>query len=178
MSRIFLSHSSKDNFEAIALRDWLASEGWNDVFLDLDPERGIAAGERWERALHAAASRCEAVIFLVSGNWLASGWCLKEYALARGLNKKLFAALIDPTKTIGSLPEELTGVWQIVDVVHGQDLRLFRRKAPGSYEERHVGYSPVRAAAAEARAGEGGARRKVFRLAAGRGAGPCALPRP
>jgi hypothetical protein len=108
MSRIFLSHSSNDNFEAIALRDWLASEGWQDVFLDLDPERGIAAGQRWERALHDAASRCEAVIFLVSTNWLGSGWCTKEYALARGLNKKLFAALTDPTRTIGSLPQELT----------------------------------------------------------------------
>jgi hypothetical protein len=141
MSRIFLSHSSNDNFEAIALRDWLASEGWKDVFLDLDPERGIAAGQRWERALHDAASRCEAVIFLVSGNWLGSGWCTKEYALARGLNKKLFAALIDPTRTIASLPEELTGVWQIVDLVHGQDLRLFPTQLPRSYEERHIGYS-------------------------------------
>src|SRR5277367_283739 len=141
MSRIFLSHSSNDNFEAIALRDWLASEGWQDVFLDLDPERGIAAGQRWERALHDAASRCEAVIFLVSANWLGSGWCTKEYALARGLNKKLFAALTDPTRTIGSLPEELTGVWQIVDLVHGQDLRLFPAQMPGSVEERHIGYS-------------------------------------
>jgi hypothetical protein len=51
--------------------------------------------------LHDAASRCEAVIFLVSANWLGSGWCTKEYALARGLNKKLFAALTDPTMTIG-----------------------------------------------------------------------------
>ena len=110
MSRIFLSHSSHDNFEAVALRDWLASEGWNDVFLDLDPDRGIAAGERWERALHAAATRCEAVVFLVSANWLASGWCRKEYELARGLNKKLFAALIDPSKSIADLPPELTGV--------------------------------------------------------------------
>ena len=81
MSRIFLSHSSKDNFEAVALRDWLAVQGWNDVFLDLDSERGIAAGERWERALHEAANRCEVVIFLVSANSLASGWCLKEYVL-------------------------------------------------------------------------------------------------
>ena len=141
MSRIFLSHSSKDNFEAIALSDWLASEGWSDVFLDLDPERGIAAGERWERALHAAANRCQGVIFLVSGNWLASGWCLKEYALARGLNKKLFATLIDPSITIASLPTELSGVWQIVDLARGQDLRLFRTQAPGSDDERHVGYS-------------------------------------
>jgi hypothetical protein len=58
----FLSDSSKDEFEAIALRNWLASEGWNDVFLDLDPERGIPPWERWERALHPATNRCEAVI--------------------------------------------------------------------------------------------------------------------
>jgi Novel STAND NTPase 1 len=81
------------------------------------------------------------VIFLVSTNWLGSGWCTKEYALARGLNKKLFAALTDPTRTIGSLPQELTGVWQIVDLVHGQDLRLFPAQPPGSNEERHIGYS-------------------------------------
>ena len=50
MARIFLSHSSANNDKAVALRDWLVGEGWDDVFLDLDPERGIAAGERWERS--------------------------------------------------------------------------------------------------------------------------------
>jgi hypothetical protein len=52
LARIFLSHSSANNAEAIALRDWLIGEGWDDLFLDLDPTRGIAAGERWERKLH------------------------------------------------------------------------------------------------------------------------------
>jgi TIR domain len=75
VSRIFLSHSSTDNAHAIALRDWLVAEGWNDLFLDLDPERGIAAGERWERALNEAARRCEAVLFLISKAWLISRWC-------------------------------------------------------------------------------------------------------
>jgi hypothetical protein len=32
MARIFISHSSVNNAEAIALRDWLAGEGWDDVF--------------------------------------------------------------------------------------------------------------------------------------------------
>ena len=45
MSRIFLSHSSDDNPAALALRDWAKGEGWHDVFLDLDPERGIKAEE-------------------------------------------------------------------------------------------------------------------------------------
>ena len=75
MSRIFLSHSSKNNAEAVALRDWLATNGWKDeIFLDLDPQRGIAAGARWERSLNQAALRCEAVLFLVSEAWLGAGW--------------------------------------------------------------------------------------------------------
>jgi len=141
LSRIFLSHSSKNNFEAIALRDWLASEGWNDVFLDLDPDRGIAAAERWERALYKAADTCEAVIFLVSENWLASDWCRKEYMLARGLNKKLFSVIIDPTRTIGSLPDTFKGVWQVVDLAGGQDHVVFATQLPGSHIEGHVTYS-------------------------------------
>ncbi len=141
MSRVFLSHSSKDNFEAIAICDWLAAEGWNDVFLDLDPEGGIAAGERWERALHEASTRCEAVIFLVSANWLASGWCLKEYALARGLNKKLFAVMIDPGKTLADLPPELRGTWQVIDLTGGQDMQVLRVPLPGSHEEKHVTFA-------------------------------------
>ena len=141
MSRIFLSHSSSDNFEAKALHDWLASEGWRDVFLDLDPVRGIEAGQRWERRLHEAASRCEAVVFLVSSNWLASDWCLKEYTVARRLNKKLFAVLVDPAKKIKDLPAALTDTWQVIDLAGGQDMQLFRAVLPGSHEEKHVGFS-------------------------------------
>ncbi len=141
MSRIFLSHSSKDNFAAVALGKWLRAEGWDDVFLDVDPERGIAAGERWERKLHEAATRCEAVVFLISADWLASGWCLKEYTLARGLNKKLFAVLIDPGKTIADLPPELTGAWQVVDLAHRQDMVILRVASQDSHEEQHVAFS-------------------------------------
>jgi len=65
VSRIFLSHSSTNNADAVALRDWLANNGWKDeVFLDLDPQRGIAAGERWERALHEAALRMGINLFV------------------------------------------------------------------------------------------------------------------
>ena len=83
MSRIFLSHSSKDNFAAVAVCDWLKAEGWEDVFLDVDPKEGIHPGERWERALYTQASDCEAVLFLVSRNWLASEWCRREHDLAQ-----------------------------------------------------------------------------------------------
>ena len=52
MARLFISHSSRNNDKAIEVRDWLAKNGWDDVFLDLDPERGIVAGQRWKDALH------------------------------------------------------------------------------------------------------------------------------
>lgn len=51
MARIFISHSSKNNDRAIELRDWLQENGWTDIFLDLDPERGIAAGQRAVRVI-------------------------------------------------------------------------------------------------------------------------------
>ena len=57
MSRIFLSHSSVDELEAIALQQWMATNGWEDVFLDIDPQRGLAAGERWQEALRRAGGR-------------------------------------------------------------------------------------------------------------------------
>jgi hypothetical protein len=143
VSQIFISHSSRDNFVAKALADWLRSEGFDDLFLDLDPERGIAAGERWERALNQAALRCEAVVFLVSKAWLDSRWCWKEYSLARGKNKSLFAALIDDQLKIGDLPQELTGTWQIVDLVHGVPMRTIRAQLPGSDAEQHVDFAEI-----------------------------------
>ena len=65
MSRIFLSHSSRDNVEALALRDWLFGQGWNDVFVDVDPVRALVAADRWQTALGATIGRCRAMIFLL-----------------------------------------------------------------------------------------------------------------
>jgi WD40 repeat protein len=140
VSRIFLSHSSVNNAEAVALRDWLSEQGWDDIFLDLDPERGIVAGERWERALHEAASRCEAVLFLVSRAWLDSRWCQKELTLADKLNKRLFAVLTEPFEP-AELPTDLSRTWQIVDLASGRDHQLFRVTLPRTHDESHVHFS-------------------------------------
>jgi formylglycine-generating enzyme required for sulfatase activity len=141
VSRIFLSHSSTNNADAVALRDWLANEGWKDeIFLDLDPQRGIVAGERWERALNEAANRCEAVLFLVSKAWLSSRWCLKEFNLAHRLNKQLFGVLIE-NLSVDDLPEELAGTWQIVRLAAGRDHVMLRAVLPVTHEEVHVTFS-------------------------------------
>jgi hypothetical protein len=141
VARIYLSHSSSNNAEAVALRDWLAANGWKDeIFLDLDPQRGIAAGERWERALNEAANRCEAVLFLVSKAWLASVWCRNELNLAYRLNKRLFGLLIGDL-AVGELPEDLIGTWQIVQLAAGRDHVMLRAVLPITHEEAHVTFS-------------------------------------
>jgi hypothetical protein len=126
LPRLFISHSSRNDDWALALRDWLVREGWSDhddIFLDFDPERGIAAGQRWAHALEEAATRCEAVLFIVSEAWLGSKWCVDEYQLASKLNKKLFALLIDDIG-LERLPGGLTAQWQVVQLRGEPAVRL------------------------------------------------------
>jgi len=121
MSGIFLSHSSANNAEAIAIGDWLKKQGWDDVFLDLDPERGLTAGDRWQTALKAAVARCELVVVLVSPEWAASSWCKTEFLLAKlGNNPKaILPAIVAPTP-ISALPTEMTAEYQQVDLTAGK----------------------------------------------------------
>jgi hypothetical protein len=111
VSRIFLSHSSENNAEAVAVHDWMIANGWDDLFLDLSADRGLKAGERWQEALKRAAERCELVVFLVSPIWAASKWCLAEFLLAKSLNKRIFAVIVQPT-AFAELPTEMTSEWQ------------------------------------------------------------------
>jgi formylglycine-generating enzyme required for sulfatase activity len=93
LPRLFISHSSKDNVEALAFRRWLVANGWaeSDVFIDL---HGIGAGERWRETLRKANAACEAVVLLASPNSLASIECEKELELAEALSKPIIPAII------------------------------------------------------------------------------------
>ena len=78
MPRIFLSHSNKDNTQAIALRHWLIRqrpELANEIFLDISEDTGLAPGQRWKEALRQANLMWPAARLLAS---LLSGtvvWC-------------------------------------------------------------------------------------------------------
>jgi len=103
----------------MALTEWLKDNGWDDFFLDLHPERGLKAGERWQAALKAAVDRCELIIFLVSPEWAASKWCLAEFLLAKSLNKRVFGAIVAPT-SMSAMPIEMIAEWQMVDLTAGE----------------------------------------------------------
>jgi WD40 repeat protein len=115
LGRIFISHSSANNAEALAISDWLAENGWTDVFLDLDPRRGLVAGDRWQAALKAAAEQCELILILISPDWAKSKWCLAEFLLAKQMNKQILGIVVEATP-LGELPVELTAEWQLVDL--------------------------------------------------------------
>jgi hypothetical protein len=85
----------------------MIAHGWDDVFLDLDPERGLKAGERWQQALKCAAEHCEMVVFLVSPVLAASKWRLAESLLAQSLHKQIFAVIVEPTP-FSELATEMT----------------------------------------------------------------------
>ncbi|MEV0030809.1 TIR domain-containing protein [Nocardia sp. NPDC050793] len=114
MSRVFLSHSSRDTRQAVALKAWLveADPGLADeIFLDLDRRTGIPAGVRWKDALRRANERCEAVICLVSDHWDASHECKAEYRYAESLGKPIFAVRLQPLKG-----RDITSEWQRCDL--------------------------------------------------------------
>ncbi len=119
MARLFISHSSRNDAEALALESWLHGAGWGkeDIYLDISPEGGMAAGQRWVEALDDAQRRCEAIIFLVSKAWLSAKWCREEYDRALQLNKKMFALIIDDDVDLSDLPQGLTSQWQAVSIV-------------------------------------------------------------
>jgi predicted phage tail protein len=114
MSRIFLSHSSRDTVQAIALKRWLVEQDaglTDEIFLDLDPVTGIQPGERWKEALRRSNARCEAVICLLSRHWEASAECRTEFRTAESLNKLILCARLEPSTELG-----VTGEWQRCDL--------------------------------------------------------------
>ena len=115
MGVLFISHSSKDNDQAIRVRDWLKQEGWRDVFLDLDPSQGLVPGQRWQEELKRAGENCVAVMVLISPDWVASRWCQIEFLLADQLGKRIFPVLIAPTP-FETLPVEISAKFQLADI--------------------------------------------------------------
>ena len=94
MTAIFISHSSADNTVAAEMKVWLEGLGHTSLFLDFDPEAGIKGGTGWEQTLYQKLRQCQAVIALLTPNWLASKWCFAELVQARERGKAIFPVKI------------------------------------------------------------------------------------
>lgn len=112
MGMIFISHSSRNNGEAIAIRDWLLQNGWGpaQIFLDLD---AMGGGDRWRRTLDDIGSNCEAVIVCLSDDWIRSPECTREFTHAESRGKPIFPIIVAPISE--QIPRFVTDI-QFVDV--------------------------------------------------------------
>jgi hypothetical protein len=91
MATIFISHSSKDNEVAREIHDRVVEMGYESVFLDLDRDDGIIAGEKWEQVLYRELRSCQVLVVLLSENWLSSRWCFAEATHGREKGKTVIA---------------------------------------------------------------------------------------
>lgn len=140
MSTIFISHSSANNGLALALRDWLVREGWHDLFLDIDVERGIVAGSRWLKALTEAGTRAKAVVFLITPEWIQSRYCHAEFFSAVEKGKPIFG-LLAAKLHFNDIPVEMRDAWQLCDLINGSEFEEFTVAGPPSYLPEKVGLS-------------------------------------
>lgn len=116
MSRIFLSHSSRDSFIAHQVKACLEQWGHRSVFLDFDPADGIPAGRDWEKDVYTKLRECRAVIILCSHASMVSHWCFAEIAFAKSLGKEVFPIRIDDSKVDPILTSK-----QTIDATAGWD---------------------------------------------------------
>ena len=109
MSDIFISHASADKTLALRLSDALLAKGYGSVFLDVDPERGIAPFAEWEQVLYRKLRACRAVIALCTDSFVASKWCFAEVSIARSLERAVLPVVSTSfTGDVSALPSTLS----------------------------------------------------------------------
>jgi hypothetical protein len=115
LTRLFVSHAHQQNTAAAALRIWLSQNGFHDVFIDIDAQRGLVPGDLWQEALKSAADRCEAVLCLISPAWMASKWCLAEFIAAKLMGKRIFGLIVEHV-SFEELPIEMKAEWHLCEL--------------------------------------------------------------
>jgi WD40 repeat protein len=94
MTRVFISHSSKNNELAAEVRGWLRADG-HDVFLDDDRRDGIEGGDPWEERLYKGLRWADIVICIITGDYVVSQWCFGEIVAAKTLGSRLVPLAVE-----------------------------------------------------------------------------------
>ena len=145
MAQLFISYSGYDEEESFALAEWLNEQGWQDFQMGQSPI--------WKEDEHLdspeqnqpIASRCEAVLFIVTPDWIESEWCRTQFDLFNTLNKPMVGIVtkaIDPDL----IPVEFKSEWLLLDfsqhasnfveqVALASDIPLNHGKRPQQFDE-------------------------------------------
>ena len=103
MTTVFISHSSADTDAVLEVRDCLVNLGHVGLFLDIDPQQGLVAGEDWEKALYRELKLCRALLILCSPASMSSKWCFAEIAHAKSMGKPVIPIQIAPCELDSTL---------------------------------------------------------------------------
>jgi hypothetical protein len=88
MAKVFLSHSAKDATLADAVHASLAGLH-HETFLDHDPGDGIEPGAGWESTLYERLQWADALVCVVTRNYIESLWCSIEVAIAKAQGRRI-----------------------------------------------------------------------------------------
>jgi len=91
MSSIFISYSTHDEDKSLILYEKL-NKNINNIFVD---KISIEIGDKWVEKLYKTINKIDALVILLSDNWLNSKWCLAEYFYAKAIGKEIFYIKID-----------------------------------------------------------------------------------
>jgi WD40 repeat protein len=120
VGEIFISYAAADRTLAgqVSAGIRLAGRG---VFIDSDPEDGIAPGAAWRRTLFREMRLCDALVFLNSPAAQDSKWCHAELLVAAELGKRIYPLDLSP----GLAPHPLLGSVQGItfDTALGDSVR-------------------------------------------------------
>ncbi|MGE0701937.1 MAG: toll/interleukin-1 receptor domain-containing protein, partial [Hyphomicrobiaceae bacterium] len=138
MPQIFISHSSKDDLVAEAVRSHLTRRGWyrTDIFLDFSVD-GIPTTQRWKEALAKANASSAAILCLASPEWLSSKESQVERRVAETLKEadpgrtRAVIVAIARALTRQELREQGFGEYQIVDLGAAGGRTLITAELPG-----------------------------------------------
>jgi hypothetical protein len=82
MANVFISYSSADVDWAERIHQWLSTHG-HDAFLDHHKDDGVLVGEDWQQRMFERLRWADALVCVVTPNYVKSVWCAVEIGAAR-----------------------------------------------------------------------------------------------
>ncbi|BBX72076.1 nSTAND1 domain-containing NTPase [Mycolicibacterium psychrotolerans] len=114
MANVFISHNSADNDWAQQIFAWLEQDG-HRLFLDTDLDDGLAVGTDWERRLFERLRWADAVVCVVSPNYVGSIWCAAEIGASMALGVQLLPVSVGGNAVQHKMLETIQGVDAVKD---------------------------------------------------------------
>ena len=93
--KLFISYAHVDKWQINQLVEILREAGQDPWF-----DNKLVPGQDWKSELHSAIESCEAFVYALTPESVASEWCQWEFATAVELGKSIIPILVQPKTEI------------------------------------------------------------------------------